>query len=64
MDKAKTLRFWLYFKLYLISIVILFIASSIFCSWICIFPATVGIITVILWYRHAKKTLKQKGLIN
>jgi len=64
MDKAKALRFWLYFKLYLIAVAIVFIVGAIFCSWICIFPSTAGVITVVLWYRHAKKELKQKGVLN
>jgi len=64
MDKSKALRFWFLFKLYLISFVILFITCVIFCSWICIFPATGGIITIVLWYKHAKKELKQKGILN
>ena len=64
MTKKEVLRFWLYFKLYLISLVVVFIIVTIFCSWICIFPATAGIVVIILWYRHAKKALKQKGLVN
>ena len=63
MDKSNVLRYWFLFKLYLISMSIIFIVCTIFCCWICIFPATGGIITIVIWYRYAKKRLKQKGVI-
>lgn len=56
-------RFWILFRAYLITAVIVFAIGTIFYSWICIFPATAGTITCFLWYKEVKKKLKQLGHI-
>jgi hypothetical protein len=63
--QKESLRIWLYFRIYIISTIVFFIIGSLlFGSLIAIIPATIGIITCMLWYKSVKKCLKEKEVLN